>query len=336
MSMLRKIMLAIAFSAALVPTAVPAAPTQLLNVSYDPTRELYEQVNAAFAKKWQATTKQPIAIRQSHGGSGKQARAVIDGLPADVVTLALGYDVDAIAQKGLIASDWQKRLPNNSTPYYSTIVLLVRHTNPKNIRDWDDLIRPGVSVITPNPKTSGGARWNYLAAWGYAQRKYGSPQKAKLFLAKLFRNVPVLDSGARGATTTFVERGQGDVLIAWENEALLAANKLGRGKFDVVVPSVSILAEPPVAVVDKNVDKKGTRKAAEEYLKFLYTPEAQEIIARNYFRPRDPQIRAKYKNQFKTVPLFTIDRNFGGWAKTQALHFNDGGLFDQIYEAAKR
>jgi sulfate transport system substrate-binding protein len=336
MSMLRKIMLAIAFSAALVPTAVPAAPTQLLNVSYDPTRELYEQVNAAFAKKWQATTKQPIAIRQSHGGSGKQARAVIDGLPADVVTLALGYDVDAIAQKGLIASDWQKRLPNNSTPYYSTIVLLVRHGNPKNIRDWDDLIRPGVSVITPNPKTSGGARWNYLAAWGYAQRKYGSPQKAKLFLAKLFRNVPVLDSGARGATTTFVERGQGDVLIAWENEALLAANKLGRGKFDVVVPSVSILAEPPVAVVDKNVDKKGTRKAAEEYLKFLYTPEAQEIIARNYFRPRDPQIRARYKNQFKTVPLFTIDRNFGGWAKTQALHFNDGGLFDQIYEAAKR
>jgi sulfate transport system substrate-binding protein len=329
-------MLAIAFSAALVPTAVPAAPTQLLNVSYDPTRELYEQVNAAFAKEWQATTKQPIAIRQSHGGSGKQARAVIDGLPADVVTLALGYDVDAIAQKGLIASDWQKRLPNNSTPYYSTIVLLVRHGNPKNIRDWDDLIRPGVSVITPNPKTSGGARWNYLAAWGYAQRKYGSPQKAKLFLAKLFRNVPVLDSGARGATTTFVERGQGDVLIAWENEALLAANKLGRGKFDVVVPSVSILAEPPVAVVDKNVDKKGTRKAAEEYLKFLYTPEAQEIIARNYFRPRDPQIRAKYKNQFKTVPLFTIDRNFGGWAKTQALHFNDGGLFDQIYEAAKR
>jgi sulfate transport system substrate-binding protein len=329
-------MLAIALSAALVPTAVPAAPTQLLNVSYDPTRELYEQVNAAFAKKWQATTKQPIAIRQSHGGSGKQARAVIDGLPADVVTLALGYDVDAIAQKGLIASDWQKRLPNNSTPYYSTIVLLVRHTNPKNIRDWDDLIRPGVSVITPNPKTSGGARWNYLAAWGYAQRKYGSPQKAKLFLAKLFRNVPVLDSGARGATTTFVERGQGDVLIAWENEALLAANKLGRGKFDVVVPSVSILAEPPVAVVDKNVDKKGTRKAAEEYLKFLYTPEAQEIIARNYFRPRDPQIRARYKNQFKTVPLFTIDRNFGGWAKTQALHFNDGGLFDQIYEAAKR
>jgi sulfate transport system substrate-binding protein len=336
MSILRKATLAIALSAMLLPTSAPAAPTQLLNVSYDPTRELYEQVNAAFAKRWQAATKQPIAIKQSHGGSGKQARAVIDGLPADVVTLALGYDVDAIAQKGLIAPGWQKELPDNSTPYYSTIVFLVRHGNPKAIKDWDDLIRPGVSVITPNPKTSGGARWNYLAAWGYAQRKYGSPQQAKLFLAKLFRNVPVLDSGARGSTTTFVERGQGDVLIAWENEALLAANKLGKGKFDVVVPSVSILAEPPVAVVDKNVDKKGTRKAAEEYLKFLYTPEAQEIIARNYFRPRNAQIRAKYQGQFKNVPLLTIDRNFGGWAKTQATHFNDGGLFDQIYEAAKR
>ena len=336
MSILRKMTLAIALSAALLPTSAPAAPTQLLNVSYDPTRELYEQVNAAFAKRWQAATKQPIAIKQSHGGSGKQARAVIDGLPAEVVTLALAYDVDAIAQKGLIAPGWQKRLPDNSTPYYSTIVFLVRHGNPKNIKDWDDLIRPGVSVITPNPKTSGGARWNYLAAWGYAQRKYGSPQQAKLFLAKLFRNVPVLDSGARGSTTTFVERGQGDVLIAWENEALLAANKLGRGKFDVVVPSVSILAEPPVAVVDKNVDKKGTRKAAEEYLKFLYTPEAQQIIARNCFRPRNAQIRAKYQGQFKNVPLLTIDRNFGGWAKTQATHFNDGGLFDQIYEAAKR
>ena len=336
MSMFRKITLAIALGAALLPTLALAAPTQLLNVSYDPTRELYEQVNAAFAKRWQAAAKQPIAIRQSHGGSGKQARAVIDGLPADVVTLALGYDVDAIAQRGLIASDWQKRLPNNSTPYYSTIVLLVRHGNPKNIKDWDDLIRPGVSVITPNPKTSGGARWNYLAAWGYAQRKYGSPQKAKLFLAKLFRNVPVLDSGARGATTTFVERGQGDVLIAWENEALLATNKLGKGKFEIVYPSFSILAEPPVAVVDKNVDKKGTRKAAEEYLKFLYTSEAQDIIARNYFRPRNAQVAAKYKSQFRSMQLFTIDRNFGGWAKTQSLHFNDGGLFDQIYEAAKR
>jgi len=316
--------------------ALASAQISLLNVSYDPTRELYEQVNAAFAKRWQAATKQPIAIRQSHGGSGKQARAVIDGLPADIVTLALGYDVDAIAQRGLIASDWQKRLPNNSTPYYSTIVLLVRHGNPKKIEDWDDLIRPGVSVITPNPKTSGGARWNYLAAWGYAQRKYGSPQKAKLFLAKLFRNVPVLDSGARGATTTFVERGQGDVLIAWENEAFLATNELGRGKFEIVVPSISIQAEPPVAVVDKNVAKHGTGELATAYLKFLYTPEAQDIIARNYFRPRNPQVAAKYKSRFSNVKLFTIDRNFGGWKQAQANHFNDGALFDQIFEAAKR
>jgi sulfate/thiosulfate transport system substrate-binding protein len=329
---LHTLALSIAFSIAVVPAAAPAAPTQLLNVSYDPTRELYQGINAAFARAW----KQPITIKQSHGGSGKQARAVIDGLPADVVTLALAYDIDAIAQRGLIASNWQTRLPNNSTPYYSTIVLLVRHGNPKHIKDWDDLIRPDVKVITPNPKTSGGARWNYLAAWGYAQKTYGSPEKAKLFMAKLFRNVPVLDSGARGATTTFVERGQGDVLIAWENEALLAVNKLGRGKFDIVVPSVSILAEPPVAVVDKNADKHGTRAAAEAYLKFLYTPEAQEIIARNYFRPRNPQVAAKYKSQFPNMKLFTVDRNFGGWAKAQALHFNDGGLFDQEYEAAKR
>jgi sulfate transport system substrate-binding protein len=336
MSVLRKMALSITFFAVLVPAAVPAAPTQLLNVSYDPTRELYQQINAVFEKRWRAQTNQQIVIRQSHGGSGKQARAVIDGLPADVVTLALGYDVDAIAQRGLIAKNWQSRLPDNSTPYYSTIVLLVRHGNPRNIRDWDDLVRPDVKVITPNPKTSGGARWNYLAAWGYAQRKYGSPQQAKLFMAKLFRNVPVLDSGARGATTTFVERGQGDVLIAWENEALLAANKLGRGKFDVIYPSVSILAEPPVAVVDKVVDRKGTRKTAEDYLRFLYTPDAQEIIARNYFRPRNPQVAAKYKAQFRNLPLFTIDRNFGGWAKAQALHFNEGGLFDQIFEAAKR
>lgn len=336
MSPLRNLLLSIALSMGLATAPAAAAPAQILNVSYDPTRDLYQQIDAAFAKRWLAATRQQITIRQSHGGSGKQARAVIDGLPADVVTLALAYDVDAIARRGLIAADWQKRLPNNSAPYYSTIVLLVRHGNRKNIRDWDDLIRRGVSVITPNPKTSGGARWNYLAAWGYAQRKYGSPRQAKLFLAKLFRNVPVLDSGARAATTTFVERGQGDVLIAWENEALLATHKLGRGKFDIVYPSVSILAEPPVAVVDKVVDKKGTRKAAEQYLKFLYTPEAQEIVARNYFRPRNPQIRAKYKNQFRGIPLFTVDRNFGGWAKTQALHFSDGGLFDQIYEAAKR
>ena len=254
MKFIGRLLAALGLVVALATTAA-AAPAQLLNVSYDPTRELYKEINARFAARWRAQTKQQVEIRQSHGGSGKQARSVIDGLPADVVTLALGYDVDAIAQRGLIEGGWQKRLPNNSTPYYSTIVLLVRHGNPKNIKDWDDLIRPDVKVITPNPKTSGGARWNYLAAWGYAQRKYGTPAKAKLFMAKLFRNVPVLDSGARGATTTFVERGQGDVVIAWENEALLAKNKLGRGKFDIVIPSVSILAEPPVAVVDKNVDK---------------------------------------------------------------------------------
>jgi sulfate transport system substrate-binding protein len=331
MSRIAKLAIALAVAGA-VPGIASAAQKQILNVSYDPTRELYQQVNAAFAQRW----KQPIAIKQSHGGSGKQARSVIDGLPADVVTLALAYDIDAVAKRGLIASNWQTRLPNNSTPYYSTIVLLVRHGNPKKITDWDDLIRPGVKVITPNPKTSGGARWNYLAAWGYALKKYGSPEKAKLFMAKLFRNVPVLDSGARGATTTFVERGQGDVLIAWENEALLAKNKLGQGKFDIVYPSVSILAEPPVAVVDKTVDKRGTRQVAEAYLRFLYTPEAQNIIARNYFRPRNAQTASRYKSQFPNLKLFTIDRNFGGWAKAQALHFNDGGLFDQEYEAAKR
>ncbi len=332
MALFRKLTLSIALAFAFVPASAPAAPTQLLNVSYDPTRELYQQINAAFSKSY----GQPITIKQSHGGSGKQARAVIDGLPADVVTLALAYDIDEIAKRGLISSNWQERLPNNSTPYYSTIVLLVRHGNPKHIQDWDDLIRPDVKVITPNPKTSGGARWNYLAAWGFAQKRYGSPEKAKLFMAKLFRNVPVLDSGARGATTTFVERGQGDVLIAWENEALLATNKLGPGKFDIVVPSVSILAEPPVALVDKVAEKHGTRSAAEAYLKFLYTREAQEIIARNYFRPRNPEVAAKYKARFPNLKLFTIDRNFGGWAKAQALHFNDGGLFDQEYEAAKR
>jgi sulfate transport system substrate-binding protein len=336
MRSLQNLTLSIAIAAAVAPITVSAAPSEILNVSYDPTRELYQQIDSAFARRWQSETKQPITIKQSHGGSGKQARAVIDGLPADVVTLALAYDIDEIAKRGLIAGNWQQRLPDNSTPYYSTIVLLVRHGNPKHIQDWDDLIRPDVKVITPNPKTSGGARWNYLAAWGYAQKKYGSPEKAKLFMAKLFRNVPVLDSGARGATTTFVERGQGDVLIAWENEALLATHKLGRGKFDIVMPSVSILAEPPVAIVDKMVDKHGSRRVAEAYLKFLYTPEAQDIIARNYFRPRNPQVAARYKGQFASVKLFTIDRNFGGWAKAQALHFNDGGLFDQEYEAAKR
>src|SRR5881275_3315759 len=314
MTFLRNIIVFACLSAGLI-GAVPANadPTELLNVSYDPTRELYQDINGAFAKSWAAESKQQVTIKQSHGGSGKQARAVIDGLPADVVTLALAYDIDEISSHGLIAPGWQKRLPNNSSPYYSTIVFLVRHGNPKKIRDWDDLVRPGVKVITPNPKTSGGARWNYLAAWGYARKTYGSADKAKLFMAKLFRNVPVLDSGARGSTTTFVERGQGDVLIAWENEALLATNKLARGKFDIVVPSVSILAEPPVAVVDKVVEKHGTRAAAEAYLKFLYTPAAQDVIARNYFRPRNAQVAAKYKGQFRNLPLFTIDRNFGGW-----------------------
>src|SRR3982751_1628338 len=316
-------------------TAV-AAPIELLNVSYDPTRELYQEINSSFAKSWAARTKQQVTIKQSHGGSGKQARAVIDGLPADVVTLALAYDVDEVAQRGLIAKNWQSRLPFNSTPYYSTIVLLVRHGNPKHINDWDDLIRPGVKVITPNPKTSGGARWNYLAAYGYALRKYGTPAKANGFMAKLFRNVPVLDSGARGSTTTFVERGQGDVLIAWENEAILSVRDLGKGKFDIAYPSVSILAEPPVAMVDKNVDKHGTRKVAEAYLKFLYSPTGQLIIANNYFRPRNPAVAAKYKGQFPNVPMFTIDRNFGGWAQAQKNHFADGGTFDQVYAAAKR
>lgn len=331
MKLSRKFLLGVLIAAAM-PAASPAAPNELLNVSYDPTRELYQEINGAFAKSW----GQPVNIRQSHGGSGKQARAVIDGLPADVVTLALAYDIDEIAQHGLIAKDWQTRLPNNSAPYYSTIVFLVRAGNPKNIKDWDDLIRPGVKVITPNPKTSGGARWNYLAAYGYARRKFGSDAKANGFMAKLFRNVPVLDSGARGSTTTFVERGQGDVLIAWENEALLSVRELGRGKFNIVIPSVSILAEPPVAVVDKNVDKKGTRKVAEAYLKYLYTPQAQFIIANNYFRPRNRAVAARFRGQFPNVPLFTVDKNFGGWARAQKTHFSDGGTFDQVFAAAKR
>ena len=314
-----------------------AAPQTLLNVSYDPTRELYVAINAAFAKYWASKGGGQVAIRQSHGGSGKQARSVIDGLQADVVTLALAYDIDAIAKRGkLIPGNWQTRLPNNSAPYYSTIVFLVRKGNPKKIKDWDDLVRPDVKVITPNPKTSGGARWNYLAAYGYAQRKYGGDAAARAYLTKLFRNVPVLDSGARGSTTTFVQRGQGDVLLAWENEAFLAVNKVGRGQVEVVVPSLSILAEPPVTLVDGNVDKHGTRKVAQAYLNFLYTPQAQEIIAANYYRPRNPQVAAKYAARFPRVQLLTIDKNFGGWAKAQAQHFNDGGLFDQIFEAAKR
>jgi len=319
------------------PAAAQRQAARLLNVSYDPTRELYADINRYFSQRWQAVAKQSVTIRQSHGGSGKQARSVIDGLPADVVTLALASDIDEIATRAqLIAPNWQSRLPNNSAPYYSTIVLLVRKGNPKNIRDWDDLIRPGVKVITPNPKTSGGARWNYLAAWGFAQRKYGSPAKAREFMTRLFRNVPVLDTGARGSTTTFAQRGQGDVLIAWENEAFLATNELGRGKFEIVAPSLSILAEPPVALVDKIVDRRGTRRVAEAYLKYLYTPEAQEIIAKHYYRPRNAAVAAKYASRFPKMSLLQIDRNFGGWKRAQAAHFNDGGLFDQIFEAAKR
>ncbi len=327
---------AVAAFVSLQPVVAQAAPVQLLNVSYDPTRELYVAINGAFAKQWKAKTGQDVDIRQSHGGAAKQARAVIDGLPADVVTLGLAYDIDEISRLAkLLPPNWQTRLPNNSTPYYSTIVFLVRKGNPKGIKDWNDLVRADVKVITPNPKTSGGARWNYLAAWGYAQRKYGSPQAAKDYLVKLFRNVPVLDSGARGSTTTFAQRGQGDVLITWENEAFLAKNELGKDKFDIVVPSVSVLAEPPVAVLDANVDKKGTRKVAEAYLRFLYTPQAQEIIADNYYRPRDKAVAAKHRGQFPNVSLFTI-ANFGGWTRAQKVHFADGGLFDQILIASKK
>ena len=329
---------AAALAAILTPIAADAAaPVELLNVSYDPTRELYRDVDAAFAAQWKAKTGQIVTIKQSHGGSGAQSRAVIDGLQADVVTLALAADIDAIADKAkAIAPNWQSRLGNNSTPYYSTIVFLVRKGNPKGIHDWPDLIKSGVKVITPNPKTSGGARWNYLAAWGYAQKATGSVQGARDYMTKLFRNVPVLDSGARGATTTFVQRGQGDVLLAWENEAYLATNQLGKGKFEIVYPSVSILAEPPVAVVDKVVDRKGTRAVAEAYLKFLYTPEAQKIIGKNYYRPRDPAVAAQFKDQFPSLPLFNIDKNFGGWKRVQAAHFNDGGVFDQVFEDAKK
>ena len=318
------------------PQAAVAADITLLNVSYDPTRELYQDFNAAFARQWKARTGDNVTVKQSHGGSGKQARTVIDGIEADVVTLALAYDIDAIAQRGLITPDWQKRLTLNSSPYTSTIVFLVRKGNPKGIKDWGDLIKPGISVITPNPKTSGGARWNYLAAWGYALKKPGGSEAgARDYVARLFKNVPVLDSGARGATTTFVERGIGDVLLAWENEALLAIRELGPDKVQIVAPSVSILAEPPVAVVDKVADKRGTRKVANAYLQYLYSDEGQEIAAKNYYRPTSAKTLAKYAAQYPKVKLFTIDEVTGNWARTQKAHFADGGLFDQIYLPGK-
>ncbi len=329
--MLRRIVFGLA-SALVLWGAAHAGDISILNVSYDPTRELYAEINNAFSEKWKAEKGDIPTIKTSHGGSGKQARSVIDGLQADVVTLALAYDIDAIAEKGLIDKDWQKSIPNNAAPYTSTIVFLVRKGNPKGIKDWDDLLKPGVQVITPNPKTSGGARWNYLAAWGYAQRKYGSEAKAKEFIEKLYKQVPVLDTGARGSTVTFVERGVGDVLLAWETEAHLSLKEFGPGKFEIVTPSVSILAEPPVAIVDKNVNKRGTRALAEAYLNFLYSKEGQEIGARNFYRPRMKEIADKYADQFPKLNLFTIEEVFGGWAKAQKTHFGEGGVFDHIYE----
>ncbi len=312
--------------------AAKAHAQELLNVSYDPTRELYQEFNAAFAKQYQAKTGKAVTIQQSHGGAAKQARAVIDGLEADVLTLALAYDIDAVAEAGLVAKDWQKRLPSNSAPYTSTIVFLVRKGNPKGVKDWSDLVKPGIQVITPNPKTSGGARWNYLAAWAYALKQPGgSEAKAKEFVTALFRNVPVLDSGARGSTVTFVQRGIGDVLLAWENEAFLSIKELGPDKVDVVVPSLSILAEPPVTIVDKVVDRKGTRAVAQAYLEYLYSPEGQEIAARNYYRPRLEAVAKRYAATFPKVNLVTIDELFGGWQQAQKAHFADGGVFDQIY-----
>jgi sulfate transport system substrate-binding protein len=316
---------------------VAAGAVKLLNVSYDPTRELYQNINAAFVKQWKAKTGVDLVISQSHGGSGSQARSVIDGLQADVVTLALAYDIDAIADKaGLLPKNWQSRFPDNSAPYTSTIVFLVRKGNPKRIKDWNDLVRPGISVIMPNPKTSGGARWNYLAAWGYALRQSNNDEsKAKDFVARLYHNVPVLDSGARGSTTTFVQRGIGDVLVGWENEAFLALNELGKDKLELVVPSVSILAEPPVAVVDKITARHGTAAVAKAYLEFLYSPEGQEIAARNYYRPRSKEVAAKYDSRFPHLALFTVDEVFGGWQKAQKKHFEEGGTFDQIYQPGR-
>ena len=304
---------------------------ELLNVSYDPTRELYVEFNAAFARHWKARTGQDVAIKQSHGGSGKQARGIIDGLDADVATLALAGDTDALHSNGrLIPQDWQKRLPHNSSPYSSTIILVVREGNPKGIKDWDDLVKPGIKVITPNPKTSGGARWNYLAAWEFARRKYGGDDKARDFVSKLYQNVPVLDTGARGSSITFAQRNQGDVFISWENEAYLLEKEFG-AKFDVVYPSISIQAEPAVTVVDKNVDRKGTRKVAEAYLEYLYSDEGQEIAAKHFYRPISPKVQAKYARQFPKLNLFTIDQAFGGWSKATQAHFADGASFDQIY-----
>lgn len=328
----RRLLSSLALVAA-VALSAPRAPAQtvLLNVSYDPTRALYQQFNAAFAARWKAEGRGDLKVEQSHGGSGKQARFVLEGLEADVVTLALAYDIDALADRKLIAADWQSRLPNNSAPYTSTIVFLVRKGNPKGIKDWDDLARPGIKVITPNPRTSGGARWNYLAAWGYSLRKNNNDEaKAKDFVAAIYRNVPVLDSGARGSTTTFAQRGLGDVLITWENEAYLARKEFGADQIEMVNPSISILAEPPVAVVDKVVDRRGTRKVAEAYLKYLYSKEGQEIAAKNFYRPRDAEITRKYADQFPKIELFTIDEVFGGWRKAQATHFADKGTYDQI------
>ncbi|MFA3780483.1 sulfate ABC transporter substrate-binding protein [Yersinia sp. 1652 StPb PI] len=321
----------VGLSLLLLASGAMAKDIQLLNVSYDPTREFYQEYNQAFSKHWQQQTGDKVTVRQSHGGSGKQATSVINGIEADVVTLALAYDVDAIAERGRIDKNWIKRLPDNSAPYTSTIVFLVRKGNPKQIHDWSDLVKPGVSVITPNPKTSGGARWNYLAAWGYALEHNNNDQaKAQEFVKTLYKNVEVLDSGARGATNTFVERGIGDVLIAWENEALLAVNEVGKDKFDIITPSVSILAEPTVSVVDKVVDKRGTREVADAYLTYLYSPEGQTIAAKNYYRPRDPAVAAKFANEFPKLKLFTIDEVFGGWTKAQQTHFATGGIFDEI------
>ncbi|MBC7369657.1 MAG: sulfate ABC transporter substrate-binding protein [Undibacterium sp.] len=324
--------LSLALLALLTAGLASAKSIELLNVSYDPTRELYVDFNKAFAAHWKAKTGDTVTIKQSHGGSGKQARSVIDGLPADVVTLGLAGDVEALYDVAkLIPRDWQKRLPNNSSPYTSTIVLLVRKGNPKGIKDWDDLVKPGVDVITPNPKTSGGARWNYLAAWEYGRRKYGNDQKAKEFVRKLYKNVPVLDSGARGSTTTFVQRGIGDVFISWENEAFYAIKELGADKFEIVVPSLSILAEPPVTVVDKVAKKKGTEAVAKAYLEYLYSDEGQDIAGRNFYRPTAPAAVAKYAKQFPAVELFPFDKAFGNWTNVQKIHFADGGTFDQIY-----